>query len=45
MHLLYELVRNPQHLIFPKNCAHKHKMFTHEYDYECMCCGRRFDTD
>lgn len=45
MHLLFELVKNPEKLILPKKCDHKHKVFTHDYDYECLRCGRRFDTD
>lgn len=44
MHLLTRLVQYPHNLILPKNCAHKHKIFTHDYDYECIACGKRFDS-
>ena len=44
MHLLLELVRNPYRLILPEPCLHRHKRFTHQYDYECLARGKRFDT-
>lgn len=44
MHLLYALVENPYRPILIKGCPHKHKRFTWAYDYECIACGKRFDT-
>lgn len=43
MQLLFELVKNPYRIIPRKPCIHKHKRFTHDYDYECIDCGQRFD--
>ena len=45
MELLRKLVRNPHNLILPKHCQHRHKAFTHDYDFECLACGQRFDTE
>ena len=43
MQLRCGLVKNPYRIIPPKPCPHKYKRFTHDYDYECIACGQRFD--
>lgn len=43
MRLLFDIVRDPDRLPILYDCDHRHRSFTHDYHYECMACGARFD--